>query len=433
MAKSTRAAQTCGYLGPEGSYTQVAASRAAPQAKLVPFATIDAVFEAVAKGEVERGVVPVENLIQGPVTEALDGLYHYAQDIALADMILLPIRHALGGLDAKAPISRVYSKDQALKQCSRYLQEHYPQATLHETPSTTSPMVDIAEGRLLGAAVVGSEEALIRHGLCVLARDIGNVQANKTKFVVFTCADGQPSARTGADSTLCVVYPHRDRVGLLRTVVEVISGEFGLNLSAIHSRPDAQGAFRFFLEVEGHMQDPTLLKCFERLRAALGGDHVDVVVVGSYPRTTFIEQNIRSVAVMADADSDRNWWNALLNRCGYHVHEFAALDVNAMREHLSEVQVVMVFGPAHQVVSTLGKLLPLLQPGQLLAVITDHLDQVCQRLASEMPEGVESMVMCGGADGFGIAACSSAQALAGEFEAALYKHGAKFSRSRVIQ
>lgn len=302
MAVPVRNDGTCGYLGPQGTYTEEAASRVAPDQRLVPLVSIERVFEAVANGEVSQGVVPVENLIQGPVTEALDCLYEYADRIVLAGMILLPIRHALGAKSEDEAISRIYSKDQALKQCSLFLSGNYPAATLHETTSTSAPMREIAAGRLPNAAVVGGVEALRRHGLRVIADDIGNIKENKTKFAVIASAQERASRRTGADSTLCVVYPRRDRVGLLRTVVEVVSGQYGLNLSAIHSRPDTRGAFRFFLEVEGHMSDASLVGCVDSLRNELRGEDVDVVVVGSYPRTSFIEKRLEKVVLGQSTD-----------------------------------------------------------------------------------------------------------------------------------
>ena len=57
-----------GFLGPPGTYTEEAAKAAMAEALYLPYPSIDAVFEAVARHEVERGLVPIENVIQGPVT-----------------------------------------------------------------------------------------------------------------------------------------------------------------------------------------------------------------------------------------------------------------------------------------------------------------------------------------------------------------------------
>src|SRR5215510_16090474 len=155
-----------------------------PEARYLPYPSIDAVFEAVARHEVERGLVPIENVIQGPVTETLDNLYYYAERIKLVDMLVRPIQHAIGVLSPEAHITRVLSKDQALKQCSVYLQEHYPRAQQVEMASTSAAMETIVNTRLGDAAAIGSPAALEQYGLHILARDIGNVQRNKTRFAV---------------------------------------------------------------------------------------------------------------------------------------------------------------------------------------------------------------------------------------------------------
>src|SRR5690606_23707138 len=62
------------FLGPEGTFTSEAASRAAPDAERVALPTIDAVVDAVRRGEVDHGVVPIENSIEGSVNLTLDTL-----------------------------------------------------------------------------------------------------------------------------------------------------------------------------------------------------------------------------------------------------------------------------------------------------------------------------------------------------------------------
>ena len=189
-----------------------------PDALYLPYPSIGAVFEAVMRHEVERGLVPIENVIQGPVTESLDNLYRYAEQLKLVDMLVLPIQHALGVLAPETHIRRVLSKDQALKQCSVYLQGHYPHAQQVEMASTSFAMEAIITECLYHAAAIGSPQALQQYGLHILARDIGNVQHNKTRFAVLGAAAEAYHGPTGNDATALVIYPHRDRIGLLEDI-----------------------------------------------------------------------------------------------------------------------------------------------------------------------------------------------------------------------
>jgi prephenate dehydratase len=111
------------------------------------------------------------------------------------------------------------------------------------------------------AAAIGYVAALQQYGLEVLARGIGNPPQNKTKFAVL---GDRFHAPTGTDATSVVIYPHRDRIGLLEDILHLISRDGGLNLSSIHSRPDTKGGFRFYIEVEGHAEDLAVARCWRR-------------------------------------------------------------------------------------------------------------------------------------------------------------------------
>lgn len=418
----------CAYLGPEGTYTEEAALAVAADAEHMPLTSIEAVFQAVADGRVGLGVVPIENLIQGPVTEVLDCLYEHADHVRLSGMRVLPIRHALGVKDPEAPIEAIYSKDQALKQCSRFLQRHYPGVPVVSTASTTAPMRDMVEGKLRNAAVIGNAEAMRRHGLSIVAADIGNTKANKTKFAVLKPRDVRPTLATGADTTLCVVYPHRDRVGLLRTVVDVVSDRFGLNLSAIHSRPDAQGSFRFYLEIEGHESDPTLVRCFDTLRAELSAEHVDVVVVGSFPRTTFIEHFIKRVSVQSDETGNGEWLEAFLPHGGYDVVRGDCVDCDA----------VVLSGSASGMAARAQAAVARLSPGQLLVVDCECQERALAAALEVAPAGVEVLGLNvlpsdGGPDErkrhVVFIHTDRSDSLSSELEAMFYKQGARLSYS----
>ena len=250
-----------GFLGPQGTYTEEAAKAAVADADYVPYVSIESVFDAVARQEVERGLVPIENVIQGPVTETLDNLFQGADRVKIVNMLVLPIEHAIGVLSPQSQVSRILSKDQALKQCSVYLQATFPQAQCLDVDSTSAAMETIATERLTDAAAIGSEAALKQYGLHVLDRDIGNVKRNKTRFAVLGPASEPQHPRTGRDATAFALYPHRDRLGMLNDILSAISRDYNLNLSSIHSRPDTRGTFLFHMEVEGHLDDEPVAAC----------------------------------------------------------------------------------------------------------------------------------------------------------------------------
>ena len=81
------------YLGPQASFTQLAASQIFPNEELVPQSNILDCFNAVKNNEVDKAVVPLENSIEGTVSMTLDYLYSF--DVFIETELVMPIAHHL--------------------------------------------------------------------------------------------------------------------------------------------------------------------------------------------------------------------------------------------------------------------------------------------------------------------------------------------------
>jgi prephenate dehydratase/prephenate dehydrogenase len=425
-----------GFLGPQGTYTEEAAKTAASDATYIPYASIDAVFDAVLRHEVERGLVPIENVIQGPVTETLDNLYRHAQAITIVDMLVLPIQHAIGVLSPSTVVSRVLSKDQALKQCSAYLQEHYPQAQQVEVSSTSGAMASIAEQRLNDAAAIGSAASLEQYGLHVLARNIGNVRHNKTRFAVLGPVAAGSHPPTGNDATALVIYPHRDRIGLLDDILGVISRQYGLNLSSIHSRPDTRGVFRFHIEVEGHLDDPPVATCIAALSKQLSDEAVEVKVFGSYPRCAFNEPRLRTIGVIGGTGKMGVWFKRFFEAAGYTLLISGRRTPLTYQQCIEQSDAVIINVPIKNTVEVINEVGKFFRPGQL---IVDNTSIKTQPVAAMLQAVHAEVEVLGMHTVFGPAVenlrhqnviftrTEQSGELAAEFENIFYKYGAKIS------
>ncbi len=304
------------------------------------------------------GVVPIESLVQGPVTETLDNLFRYAGQVTIGDMLVLPIDHAIGALGGPSGIHRILSKDQALHQCSEYLAHQFPQAVLVDTPSTTAAMEMIVQQGWRDAAAIGNAAALQQYGLEVLARGIGNPPQNKTKFAVL---GDRFHAPTGTDATSFVIYPHRDRIGLLEDILHFISRDGGLNLSSIHSRPDTKGGFRFYIEVEGHAEDLAVARCLAAMEQSLAADGVEVRVFGAYPRRMFNEPRLHTIGLIGGTGLMGGWFRPFFEKAGYQV----LISGRSYTPHLSRMHRAIGRGdherphqPHHRIDPQIGAFLP---------------------------------------------------------------------------
>jgi chorismate mutase/prephenate dehydratase len=264
------------FLGPEGSFTHLAARQQfGGSSQALPQGTIEAVFRAVERGGAEYGVVPVENATEGSVDSTLDAFLD--SPLRICAEVLLPVDQALllrPGLDL-ASVRRVYSHPQALGQCRRWLEANLPRADRIEAPST-SEAARLAREDAEGAALA-SELAADLHGLRVAFTRIQDLAANATRFLVLGPRSSEP---TGRDRTTLLAMA-QDGPGALLRLLEPLARR-GLNLSRIQSRPTRRKLweYAFFLDVEGHAEEPRVAGALAELQGACAS----LQVLGSYPQ-----------------------------------------------------------------------------------------------------------------------------------------------------
>ena len=264
------------FLGPEGTFTHLAARHQfGGSSQSLPQGTIQAVFQAVERGRADYGVVPVENATEGSVDTTLDAFLD--SPLRICAEILLPVDQALllrPELNLGA-VRRVYSHPQALGQCRHWLEAHLPQADRIEAPST-SEAARLAREDAEGAAVA-SELAAELFGLKVAETKIQDLAANATRFLVLGPKGAEPSGR---DRTTLLAMA-QDGPGALLRLLEPLARR-GLNLSRIQSRPTRRKLweYAFFLDVEGHAEDPLLAEALVEVQSACAS----MKILGSYPQ-----------------------------------------------------------------------------------------------------------------------------------------------------
>lgn len=276
------------YLGPEGTFTETAArlllgaigSDSPPP--LVACNDIAEVLRAVEAGEVDRGVVPIENTLEGSVTATLDALA-FDTDLLISGELELPVvlvAAAIGEVDLAA-VTEVRSHPVALASTRRWRSATVPNAIAQPVASTARAAQELGElGELGGDRVaIVNPLAAERYGLTVLARDIADRATNATRFVVVGRRLPPP---TGWDKTSLVVFIEANQPGALLQLLEIFA-ERDLNLTKIESRPTKAelGEYCFFLDTVGHIADERVGDAL----AAVKRTHRDVKVLGSYRRS----------------------------------------------------------------------------------------------------------------------------------------------------
>ncbi|WP_171183458.1 prephenate dehydratase [Alienimonas chondri] len=268
------------YLGPEHSFShQAAVLRFGETTDLCPVATIGAVFESVAKGETAYGLVPVENSTDGRVVDTLAAFARFAgvddHPVRICGEVPLPIHLHLMSAGPRSAVRRVYSKPQALSQCRGWLAEHLPQA--EALPESSTAAAAARAKTEAGAAAVGGERLAVEHGLTILASEIEDNPRNVTRFAVLGT---EPAAATGDDRTALLLRIPHEPGSLADTLAVFARHEVNLSLIESFPLPGGEPGYQFFLDCDGHADDPAIAACLR----SLGRVAKSVTVLGSYPR-----------------------------------------------------------------------------------------------------------------------------------------------------
>ncbi len=273
--------QKIGFLGPRGTNAEEALLNymEVNEADLVSFPTVSEVIYATANNEVVKGIVPIENSIEGSVNETLDILTFGVEGVYIEKEIVVPIRHHLiahAGVK-EGEIKEIISHPQATAQCRGYLSTHFPKIPINAANSTAEAVKKAAE-RDKEVAAIGTELAAKIYQLSVLASDVEDYEDNQTRFVIVGKEIAKP---TGKDKTSLVAFIFENRPGSLLQILQEFAFRY-INLTKIASRPTKKvlGEYYFWIDMEGHIEDEIIADAVKCLKCKLR----EVKVLGSYPR-----------------------------------------------------------------------------------------------------------------------------------------------------
>lgn len=260
------------YFGPAGTFTEEAASLL--EGNLLAFDSIIEVLEAVKSEDVQKGVVPIENSIEGPVGVTLD-LMAQDYDIKIEQEIILPISHNLlvnKGVTLEE-VDSVYSHAQPLAQCRIFLEKLGLRT--HST-SSTAAAAKFIKGKN-NAAAIGTKRAAELYDLNIILSDIQDFENNVTRFIVLAKKD---HLLTGNDKTSIAFTLSEDRPGGLHEILGLFASE-NINLTKIESRPSKKGLgkYIFFIDFEGHRLEENVEKILNEIKQRTPF----LKILGSYP------------------------------------------------------------------------------------------------------------------------------------------------------
>lgn len=243
----------------------------------VPYRTFADVFRAVAAGEVDYGLVPVENSQAGSINDVYDLLRQH--DLSVIGEIGHPVNHCLLCLPGQklSDIKRVISHPQALAQSDVYLRELGVEVVA--TYDTAGSAKMIREENLEGVAAVAAAGAAELYQLEILAKGIQTIKDNYTRFIALS-RERAPRQPGNAKTMLVMATAHQP--GSLYRCLGVLAAN-QINVLKLESRPSRQRAWEyvFYLDFEGHREDPEVRSAL----ADLATHTTFCKVLGSFARS----------------------------------------------------------------------------------------------------------------------------------------------------
>ncbi len=263
------------FQGEHGAFSEDAVITFFGSPETRPYPSWAEVFEAVSQGNVEYGVVPVENSQAGSINDTYDLLLQYP--LSIIGEINLKVNHCLMALPGERmeDISIVYSHPQALAQCQEFLRTL--KVKIVPSYNTAGSAKDIKQNAMKGCGAIASSRAAQLYDLQILAADIQTNQNNYTKFFVIS---RQKAERTEKSKT-SLVFACKNLPGALYDSLGAFATR-NINLTKLESRPsrDKPWQYIFYVDFEGHEEDELCRQALEALKQKA----TIIKILGSYPR-----------------------------------------------------------------------------------------------------------------------------------------------------
>lgn len=269
-------------------FSEEAAGFMRPGCVTVPARSFMEVVQKVEQGEVELGVLPVENTIAGGVTSAYETLVEGS--VRVLGEMAIPIELQLVGTGgASLELAReVWSHPIALGQCKRFFQQwnHLTAVELHDTTGAAREVATLGDDSILAICSKGAAQL---YGLNIVEANIQDRLDNQTRFFLIekredraeffnksNILDKDLSDSQDLFKTVLNVETS-NRPGALRDLLNTLA-EKGYDLTYLESRPTGvPWTYRFFLEVKHSEKEDA-----DRIQELLMTSATRIAVVGTF-------------------------------------------------------------------------------------------------------------------------------------------------------
>jgi prephenate dehydratase len=277
MSKKPSKRKTIVFQGEPGANSHIACKAAYPGYQPVPCPTFEDAFTAVANGEADLGMIPIENSVAGRVSDI-----HHLMPTAGLHIIaesFLPIRNQLmapKGATLKG-LKTVESHIMALGQCRNYIRKLGVKAVV--AADTAGAAMEVARQGDATRAAIASTLAAEIYGLQILAENIEDASHATTRFIVLSREDKRARRGDGLVLTTFVFEVRNIPAALYKALGGFATNRVNMTKLESYMIEGNFFATQFYADVEGHPDDPNLKLALEELRFF----SKELTVLGVYP------------------------------------------------------------------------------------------------------------------------------------------------------
>jgi len=268
------------FQGERGAYSEMAAlnyftktqNNDESSIEFLPSLTFDDALNSTINGESDYTILPVENSIQGSVSESYDALYD--TKLTAVGEAYQKIEHCLLGISTSDKIKTVYSHPQALGQCSDFIQKKSIKTIpTYDTAGSAGIIKEINQDDV---ACIASKNAAKIYNLNIIEERISNNLSNYTRFLVLS---NKSTNETGKDKT-SIIFSIKHQSGALYEIIKKFY-EKNVNLTKIESRPKKETSweYNFYVDFEGHQNNSKISELLDELKV----ETLFMKILGSYP------------------------------------------------------------------------------------------------------------------------------------------------------
>ena len=241
------------YSGVKGAFAYIASTKMFPNANYLPYKDFVSAYNAVINGECDTCVLPLENSYAGEVGSVMDLIF--AGPLHVNQVKEITINQNLVGIKGSKleNIKKVISHEQALNQCSEYIQKHG--FMTEDVVNTAVAAKIVSEAKDYSLAAIASTDTVELYDLEIIESNINSSNNNTTRFGAFTKAQNLELLNNQMGVYTILVFTVKNEAGALAKTLNII-GSYGYNMRTLRSRPmkDLIWNYYFYVELDGSIR-----------------------------------------------------------------------------------------------------------------------------------------------------------------------------------